>query len=227
MEQLPMKMDKAHMVSASGTAKGRVQHIIDLATAMQTDPRRKDRLAQQECIACFYGSRIGGSAMTNRPCGWCGAMQMYPSTNTDALCPECAQTHSLCKHCGGDIDMRAGRRKWPGTPVIITAPEEMTLDAGEQENNESVIEPPRWRVGDTIILRGTIFAGQDFQWSTFDFGEGVPFAVVGLLSETAKLEAPGYGQIGNYGNGRLFVQYDQLPPPQAGAPLTDSPEPVE
>ena len=112
MNQAPMQMTPANMLNASYHAKSYVQHICDHAVDLQTDPRKAERLKAQECIACFYRGRIGGATMTERPCGVCDKVQGYGSTATDALCLECAKQHDLCKHCGGDINMRV-RRKWP------------------------------------------------------------------------------------------------------------------
>lgn len=122
MEQKPMKMDKVNMLLATNHALRRVVHIIELAKAMQTDADREKRMERHECLACFHGGKIGGAMMTERPCGLCGTLQMYGSTCTDALCLRCAQEHRLCKHCGGDIDMRANRRKWPEAYAKETKP---------------------------------------------------------------------------------------------------------
>jgi len=43
----------------------------------------------------------------------CGKDQLYGNTRTDALCLECAQETMLCKHCGGDRELRTERRDWP------------------------------------------------------------------------------------------------------------------
>ena len=56
---------------------------------------------------------------TERAKAWCKNLYdladdvMYSSTNTDRLCMDCAKKHHLCKHCGGDISMRARRKDWP------------------------------------------------------------------------------------------------------------------
>jgi hypothetical protein len=98
-------------------AKNYVSDVISHANDVQADPRKKERLKQNECIACFYRGRIGGAAMTSRPCGLCGQEEMYGSTATDALCLACAQKHELCKHCGGDLHMRVRRKEWPSVEV--------------------------------------------------------------------------------------------------------------
>lgn len=114
MEQAKAKMTKAYMVGASYYAKNAVDTQIKRTERMTADAQKEDRLKRYECKACFYvRGKLGGAAITYRPCGICGVMQMYGSTNTDVLCRPCAVEHGLCKHCGGDIDMRAKRRNWP------------------------------------------------------------------------------------------------------------------
>lgn len=86
------------------------------AEEVTNDARKNERLKRHECKACFYASRIGGAAMTTRPCMSCGSEEMYGSTATDVLCMDCATKHGLCKHCGGDLEMRTRRKDWPETP---------------------------------------------------------------------------------------------------------------
>jgi hypothetical protein len=116
MKQAPYTMNKANMMRATETAKTRVRDIIDLATEIAADSREAERLKRQECKACFYGSRLGGAAITERDCMCCGETQTYGSSATDVLCLRCAKQHNLCQHCGGDIGMRIGRRDWPESP---------------------------------------------------------------------------------------------------------------
>lgn len=112
------KMDVVAMVSATGMACNFINDVLDRADRLRTDSARADRLAKQECKSCFYvAGKIGGAAMTNSSCGLCGKPLMFGSTCIDAICPECAKEHSLCKHCGGDLEMRIGRRKWPTSTV--------------------------------------------------------------------------------------------------------------
>lgn len=115
-------MSVIHMISASERAKSCVQSWIDLALEVSTDSRSKERGEAQECKACFYASRIGGAAVTSRACMRCHQKQHYGSTSTDVLCKTCARDGMLCKHCGGDMEMRARRRNWPaayGAPESV------------------------------------------------------------------------------------------------------------
>ncbi|MDA8114217.1 MAG: hypothetical protein M0Z43_05775 [Acidithiobacillus sp.] len=74
-----------------------------------------NHLAAGLCRMCHYGNRfsLAGAAMTKEPCMCCGKDQLYGNTRTDALCLECAQETMLCKHCGGDRELRTERRDWP------------------------------------------------------------------------------------------------------------------
>lgn len=128
MNQRPMIMDIANMVRATSSAISYVKHITNLAENINTDANKSLRISQCECKACFYvksaGGRIGGAAMTTRACMSCAKETMYGSTNTDVLCLICATEHSLCKHCGGDLEMRSGRRKWPVSKVEVRSDNE-------------------------------------------------------------------------------------------------------
>jgi hypothetical protein len=117
MKQYPMSMTISNMVWQTERAKDAYNHYQKLAEAMKTDNDKIARLRSHECISCYYtgkiGGRIGGSAMTHKACMCCGQDQLYSSTNTDALCMTCAQKCDLCKHCGGDVQMRVRRKEWP------------------------------------------------------------------------------------------------------------------
>ena len=113
MEQRPQAMNKGNMIGATERAQQRVKAWIDHAAEVQADARKAERMARLECKACFYSSRLGGQAITTRPCMSCGSREVYGSTNTDVLCAPCATAGDLCKHCGGDREMRARRKAWP------------------------------------------------------------------------------------------------------------------
>lgn len=71
-----------------------------------TDPDKIKRISEQECVICYYGSKIGGAAMTNSNCGLCDTVMRFGSTCVDKLCKDCADKHKLCKHCGADINYK-------------------------------------------------------------------------------------------------------------------------
>jgi len=113
MEKPAKRMSIVNMVSATGIAKNSESELIERATDMKGDRRKKERKKRNYCRWCFYTPRMGGQSCTNQPCGMCGEIQHYGSTDTDALCLACAKKYDLCKHCGGDVEMRVRRRKWP------------------------------------------------------------------------------------------------------------------
>lgn len=99
---------------ATSRSSQSVTDVLRDASNIINDPRRDERLEAHECKACFYVSgRCGGSAITHRQCGLCDTVMSFANTCTDAVCPDCARKHSLCRHCGGDIEMKVRRRKWP------------------------------------------------------------------------------------------------------------------
>lgn len=113
MKQAPLVMNPANMERASTTAQIYVHDILARAEKIKEDAQKDIRVSEQECKACFYvRSKVGGSAMTSRACMCCGSDVLYGSTCTDVLCKDCAKENKLCKHCGGDINMKV-RKTWP------------------------------------------------------------------------------------------------------------------
>lgn len=106
-------MNSANMLAWTERARSRVHAWIKLSNDVTLDIRRLERLDRSSCKACFYGVRVGGRSMTDQPCMCCGKDELYSSTDTDVLCIQCAEKHSLCKHCGGDLEMCNKRRDWP------------------------------------------------------------------------------------------------------------------
>lgn len=106
-------LSPSFMASRTMQARKQVESAIERAKALEADERRDERIASQRCKACFYFPRMAGQAITAQPCACCAAPQTYSNTDTDVLCLPCASEHALCKHCGGDLDMRAARRSWP------------------------------------------------------------------------------------------------------------------
>ena len=113
MERAAPEFDRYLLVSRTEMARRRVDGAIQLARDLGNDSDKEARILKQRCKACHYFSRMAGQAFTSQPCAACGTSQTYSSTNTDVLCMDCAKRHDLCKHCGGDLEMRAGRRNWP------------------------------------------------------------------------------------------------------------------
>jgi hypothetical protein len=90
----------------------RVQRNVD---EYRADAMKDDRAKALECKSCFYlaRDRVAGQAFTAWRCGVCGAEHVHHNTNVPKVCDDCASRHDLCTVCGGDREMRAGRRKWP------------------------------------------------------------------------------------------------------------------
>jgi len=108
------RLDVVAMVHATDTAEHYIADTLKRARAIEGDTDKVKRQERGLCVCCHYlNSRIGGAAMTTQPCAACGQAQTYGSTYTDVLCLPCAKEHRLCKHCGGDVDMKTRRRKWP------------------------------------------------------------------------------------------------------------------
>lgn len=121
MRSPPTKLDRFAMVHATDRAADYTQDTIKRAERLRDDPDRDKRVASAQCRWCYYYlGRAGGAAMTFKRCAGCGTEMLFGSTNTDVLCTACATEHKLCRHCGGDSEMRPMRRKWPTfAPVAV------------------------------------------------------------------------------------------------------------
>lgn len=97
---------------ATNRAKDWCEDYPAKALAMLTDSDKKKRIERQECKSCFYlnTGRIGGAAITQKPCDLCGVEMCFGSTCTDRICNQCSKENELCAFCGGDIHMRVLRR---------------------------------------------------------------------------------------------------------------------
>jgi hypothetical protein len=111
MEQ-PAKKITAYLIEyATDQKQHTIASIIDRANKITKDPDKKDRRAKSLCVVCHYGSRLGGAAITDRPCGCCGKMQHYSSTATDILCLDCAKLLGMCKQCCALMEGKRPSRK--------------------------------------------------------------------------------------------------------------------
>lgn len=111
MQQQKKEITQSSLEWATDQALARIEWATTRALACATDPDKKERRSASFCKSCWYSDgRIGGAAMTNRPCGICEKDQMYSSTATDVLCSPCASSHKLCKECGADVELRPRRK---------------------------------------------------------------------------------------------------------------------
>lgn len=108
-----IKVDRALIVSRTDHGHAQIEDALRRAKELQEDPRKEERLKKHECKACFYlRGRIGAAAMTRQDCGICGKEQMFGSSCTDVICPECAKANQLCRRCGADLELRTRRRNF-------------------------------------------------------------------------------------------------------------------
>lgn len=114
MDRKPKKIDLASIEFANGQGSRYVKSAIERARDLEDDSDKECRIKKNLCKSCHYIlSAFGGAAMTTQPCGICLEDQMYGSTFTDALCLKCAKENGLCKHCGGDIELKSRRKPYP------------------------------------------------------------------------------------------------------------------
>ena len=115
----PLKQIDAYSIdSSTNNRRYRKDRIIELAKLLTEDLEKEKRKEESLCQVCYYDkSRIGGAAITFRPCGCCGKEQCYASTCTDVLCLDCAKELTLCKHCGALIDLT--KTHWKTTKEIL------------------------------------------------------------------------------------------------------------
>lgn len=110
MKQKKATVTEQTIRSATYLAQRRCDSVVKMAQAIKEDTRKEAREQASLCKACFYSEgRLGGAAMTTRPCALCDTEEMYGSTATDPVCLACARQHELCKQCGGDLHLRSQR----------------------------------------------------------------------------------------------------------------------
>jgi hypothetical protein len=64
---------------------------------------------------------------------------VFSNTCVDKICTRCADAHKLCRHCGGDSEMRTKRRnfEWAEVKVDIDALPQEALAIGSMAAEES------------------------------------------------------------------------------------------
>ena len=73
---------------------------IEIALQASSDIERDTRLEIMECPYCFYfGSKIGGSAVTGWSCLICKKGSISGSTNCPLICQDCAKKENKCIYC--------------------------------------------------------------------------------------------------------------------------------
>jgi len=110
MKQGKSKIDIYSVQSATDRAARIGNDSLKSAINWLNDTKKKERLEKCECKTCFYIlGKMGGSAITSRPCGICEKEQMYGNTCTNMVCKPCGKEKELCVHCGADIKLRPRR----------------------------------------------------------------------------------------------------------------------
>ena len=105
------KLTRATVAHATAQAN---RHINDLRKRLADFDNAKAGHDGQ-CKYCTFirPERIGGAAITEGTCGLCERPMTFGNTCTDRLCPECAHDNGLCRHCGGDLELKDRRKPYP------------------------------------------------------------------------------------------------------------------
>ena len=106
-------IDRCSIERATAYARTTIDAICLRADKFVFDPDCKIREFASECLACFvpYGAGRQGVGRVQQ-CGLCDATTEGGS-DSDKLCLSCARANDLCKHCGGDINLKTTRRQRP------------------------------------------------------------------------------------------------------------------
>lgn len=121
----PAKIDLCSIENATCRANHYYLAALERAEKMRDDADQKSRHEASECVVCYvpYGAgRMGGATSTSRPCAICATILNFGNTCIDMLCVDCARENQLCKHCGGDVDLKY-RRKPRAWQSALTAQE--------------------------------------------------------------------------------------------------------
>jgi hypothetical protein len=109
------KADAYNITFQTSMSRRHAEELVEAVRGYEADDKKEERFAAVECKRCFYlyRGRVGGCAMTRWSCGVCGKKSMHGSTAVPCICKDCGTKHKLCTYCGGDLDMRERRRKFP------------------------------------------------------------------------------------------------------------------
>lgn len=97
----------------TGFAAIRLDAFRKIVERVDADGEKKQRHEKANCQMCYEpytGGRASTTAGTERPCGICGDRMLFGNGDPDKLCVACAKRAGLCRHCGGDIDMKHRRK---------------------------------------------------------------------------------------------------------------------
>ncbi len=100
--------------------------VVDLRAYVRDPPkRRKCRLQQLECRACYYlrGGVVAGRAFTEYICANCNQSYSHPNTAIPRLCQDCARHRDLCVRCGGKRGDAGSLKEREAAKSILDYPE--------------------------------------------------------------------------------------------------------
>lgn len=115
METPYSPLDRRTIAFNTSMARRHAEEAVQAVKDYEADSEKTERLTAGECKRCWYlwRGRVAGQAMTTWYCGVCGVEDMWGNTGTPKVCKACSTEHTICRECGGDLHMRANRRKFP------------------------------------------------------------------------------------------------------------------
>jgi len=116
MHQRAKAINRSTIAWANSQARQRVDDLRRRLAAFDANPSGQDGY----CGYCsrISSDRIGGAAITTRPCGLCDHQMTFSNTSTDALCQDCGQANGLCRRCGADVELKDRRKPYPFEPSV-------------------------------------------------------------------------------------------------------------
>src|ERR1700733_9788349 len=78
-----------------------VFEYVAIANEMAYDSDKTKRLEEQYCIYDWYlkGTRIAMQAFWTVNCQICNSEMIFPNSNTNKICLDCAIRHDICRRC--------------------------------------------------------------------------------------------------------------------------------
>lgn len=106
MNQPKREWNKEDIRNSTYRNKSHIEEMTKKMIRYYADDNKSSRKSKHLCKYCFYinTSRIGGCAITIRPCSNCEKEMPFSNTCTDVFCNKCAEELKLCKHCGAKMD---------------------------------------------------------------------------------------------------------------------------
>lgn len=116
------QMTQGDMRIATEYSVQRMKDYLELSYKLINDPDKVARIKKCECRWCFYSPKWHAGMPRAYQCGVCGVDHVRGNPLIIKICQQCATKHSLCRECGGDLEMRARRRNWPdiGPADLVT-----------------------------------------------------------------------------------------------------------